>query len=138
MDCIFCKIIKGEIPAEIVYKDDHVMAMLDVNPKAPGHTIIIPKRHAPTVLDLTEEETAHFFKIARRIIKTIDDALHSEGFTLGINHGEASGREVDHLHFHIIPRYLDDKGKDIQSVVNNPPKESLEGIRNKITACLSE
>ena len=131
MDCIFCKIIKGEIPAEIVYKDDHVMAMLDVNPKAPGHTIVVPRQHIETVLDLPDDELSHFFGAVKHVTEMITKTLRPDGFTLGINHGRAAGQAVDHLHFHIIPRYHNDGGTSLHGVVDNPPKESLEGIQKK-------
>ncbi len=132
-NCVFCKIISGEIPAEIVYKDEKAFAMLDINPRAPGHTMVIPVTHAETLLELPDDEISHFFKAVKRVTAMINRALSPDGFTLGINHGKVSGQAVDHLHFHIIPRYRNDKGTPLHGIVDNPPKESLEEIRRKIT-----
>lgn len=132
MDCLFCKIIKKEIPAEIIYDDDKTMAILDVNPRSPGHTMILPKIHAENILDLPEEKIEGVFKAVKKVTELLNKSLKPEGFTIGINHGKISGQVIDHLHIHIIPRFKDDGGGSVHSVVNNPPKESLRKIKNKI------
>jgi len=131
-DCLFCKIIKGEIPSEVVYQDEHAFAFLDIHPKAPGHTMVIPKVHAEHLLELPDVEIAPFFTAVKRAQEMVDKAIKPTGYTLGINHGRVSGQEVDHLHFHIIPRWLGDNGKSIHSVVDNPPKEDLSVIAERI------
>ena len=132
MDCIFCKIIKGEIPAEKIYEDEHVIAILDANPRAAGHRIVIPKIHAPTLFELPDDEITPFFKTVKNVSRQIYKALHPAGLTMGLNHGEASGQTVDHLHFHIIPRFEGDGGGSVQSVVNNPPERELSEVAERI------
>ncbi|MDP3052707.1 MAG: HIT family protein [bacterium] len=132
MNCLFCSIIKKEIPAEIIYEDEKTLAILDINPRAPGHTMVLSKVHSETVLDLPENEVEPLFSAVKKITKLIQKSLKPEGFTIGINHGKISGQVVDHLHIHIIPRFENDGGSSIHSVVNNPPKESLREIKNKI------
>ncbi|MEK7590561.1 MAG: HIT family protein [Patescibacteria group bacterium] len=131
-DCLFCKISKKEISAQFVYENDGAMAILDVNPRAPGHTMVIPKIHAENILDLPEEQIAPLFLTVKKITDILNKAFQPDGFTIGINHGKASGQVVEHLHIHVIPRFTNDGGKSIHSVVNNPPKGSLEEIANKI------
>ncbi len=131
-DCLFCKISKKEISAQFVYENDGAMAILDVNPRAPGHTMVIPKIHAENILDLPEEQIAPLFLTVKKITDILNKAFQPDGFTIGINHGKASGQVVEHLHIHVIPRFANDGGKSIHSVVNNPPKGSLEEIVNKI------
>lgn len=131
-NCLFCKIIKKEIPSEVVYEDDRVFAFLDIHPRSPGHTMVIPKVHAEHLLELPDEEIAPLFTAVKRVQEKIEKAIKPTGYTLGINHGKVSGQEVDHLHFHIIPRWLDDGGKSIHSVVDNPPKEELSEIAERI------
>lgn len=133
-ECVFCKIINKEIKAEIVYEDDDVLAFLDMMPRAPGHAMVIPKTHAANLLELPDEKIGLFFGAVKKAIKMVENGLSPDGFTLGINHNEAAGQVVPHLHFHIIPRWKNDGGKGIQGVVNNPPQESLEQIAKKITA----
>ena len=132
MECLFCKIKDKQIPSHAVYEDAHVFAFLDIHPLAAGHTVVIPKAHSETILDFPETEMKPFLKGVKEVTAQIKKALKPDGFTMGINHGKASGQSVDHLHFHIIPRWLRDKGGSLHSVVKNPPKESLEKIAQRI------
>lgn len=132
--CIFCKIAKGEIPAEKIYEDEHVLAFLDILPRAPGHTMIIPKIHVEFFEDLPKDQIEPFFGAAQSVLQMIKRALNPDGFTLGINHGKVSGQEVPHLHLHIMPRWLGDGGHSLQSIVSNNPQEDLKSIAEKIRA----
>ena len=132
MDCIFCKMTKKEISSEIVYEDDFALGVLDVNPRSLGHTMILPKTHAENILDLPDDYIGPVFQAVKRVTELLKKSFNSDGFTIGINHGQASGQVVDHLHIHIMPRWLDDRGETIQSLVNNQPKESLEEVKNRI------
>ena len=132
MDCLFCKIIKKEIPAEIIYENDKVLAILDVDPRAPGHTMILPKFHSQNLLDLPKTEIGPVFEAVAEVTRLLQKNLKPEGFTIGINHGKISGQVIDHLHIHIIPRFKNDGGDSVHSVVNNPPKQSLKEIKSQI------
>lgn len=131
-DCLFCKIVKGEIPAERVYEDDIAVAFLDIMPRTPGHTMVIPKIHVENFVDLPKEQIGPFFEAAQKVAVTVERALAPDGFTLGMNHGKVSGQEVPHLHFHIMPRWEGDGGGSIQSVVANKPKEGIAIVAEKI------
>jgi histidine triad (HIT) family protein len=132
MDCLFCKIAAKEIPTSIVYEDDATLGILDVHPRSPGHTMVIPKAHAENILDLPPEAVGPVFTAVKKVTSLLQKSLQPDGFTIGVNHGRVSGQTVDHLHIHIMPRWNDDGGGSIHSVVNNPPQESLEEIRTKI------
>lgn len=132
MDCIFCKIIAKEIPSYGIYEDDHALAFLDINPRAPGHTMIIPKVHAVTLLDLPTAEIGPLFAAVKAVTAKIEKTLKPDGFTIGINHGDASGQTVKHLHVHVIPRWKDDGGGSIHSVVSNPSSEDIEKTLERI------
>lgn len=132
MDCLFCKITKKEISAEIVYEDAAAIAILDINSKAPGHTMVLPKVHAENILDLPENQIGPTFLTVQRVTAILQKALQPKGFTIGINHGRVSGQTIDHLHIHILPRFEGDQGGSIHSVVDNPPKDSLKEMANKI------
>lgn len=132
MNCIFCKIINKEIPAEIIYEDDDAVAVLDVHPRAPGHAMILPKVHAENILDLLEDKIEGIFKAVKKVTESLNKSLAPDGFTIGINHGKVSGQTIDHLHIHIIPRWFNDGGGSVHDVVNNQPRESLEEIKDLI------
>ncbi len=132
MDCLFCKIRDKEIGAEFVYEDEHAFGILDINPIAPGHTMIIPKVHSENLIDLPDEEIGAVFSAVKKLTLILKKAFNPEGFTIGINHGRVSGQVIDHLHIHIIPRFENDGGKSVHSVVDNPPKESLAEMAGKI------
>ncbi len=131
-DCIFCKIASGQIPAQTVYEDSHTLAFLDITPRTSGHAMVIPKTHAPNLLELPDAEIAPLFTAVKKVAEMLSRKLKCDGITVGINQGRASGQEVDHLHVHVMPRWHGDGGGPIQVVVNNKPKETLEEIHKKI------
>ena len=102
-DCIFCKIIKGEIPANKVYEDDDVLAFHDINPAAPIHILVIPKKHISMLTDLTTEDEALVGKIYTTINKiATQEGFDKQGYRVITNCGKDSGQEVMHIHFHIL------------------------------------
>ncbi len=132
-DCIFCKIARGEIkPAGTLLENEKAMAFLDVKPRSPGHTLVIPKIHAGTLTDLEDSFVGPVFEAVREITARIKRTLDAESFSIGINDGPAAGQEVAHLHVHIMPRFAGDGGRPIQSLVDNSPRETLEVIAQKI------
>lgn len=131
-DCLFCKIAAGEIPADKVYEDKHAIAFLDINPVAPGHTMVIPKVHAETYLDLPDEEVCPLGEALKKVTTMVKEALKPDGFNIGANMKKAAGQAVDHLHIHIIPRWEGDGGGSMHSIVKNPPKEDIKEIAEKI------
>ncbi|MDR2893190.1 MAG: HIT family protein [Deltaproteobacteria bacterium] len=108
-DCIFCRIIKGEIPCSKVYENEHVLAFLDLNPAAPGHTLVVPKKHAATLLELEPGTGDALLQAMRRIGHAQLQVAGAEGFNCLQNNFPASGQEVMHLHWHVIPRRAGDR-----------------------------
>lgn len=103
MDCIFCKILEKKIPAKIIYEDDLVIAFEDVNPQAPVHALIIPRKHISTNLDITEKDnalTGRMFQAANKI--AVDKGIAERGFRLVMNCNPESGQTVFHVHLHIL------------------------------------
>ena len=109
MDCIFCKIIKGDIPSYTVYEDEYVKCFLDVNPISNGHTLIVPKKHFTDINDISMEYLTKINETAKEIVKLLNDKLNPSGFRLVQNNG--SVQEVKHYHLHIIPIYSGRKAK---------------------------
>lgn len=103
MDCIFCKIIAGEIPAYKIYEDDLVLAFLDVHPDSNGHTLIIPKKHTLDLESIDSETLTHIMDVAKIIKKKLEDKLQISGVTLIQNNGNV--QEVKHYHLHLKPHY---------------------------------
>lgn len=102
-DCIFCKIINKEIPSEIVYEDDKVIAFKDINPAAPIHILVVPKKHIATLLDVTDEDKDLISYIYQTINKIANEQKFAQnGFRVIANCGKDSGQEVMHIHFHVI------------------------------------
>ena len=116
MDCLFCKIINGEIPSYKVYEDNLVFAFLDVNPKENGHTLIVPKKHYTDYLELDSEIVNHIFAIAKKLGQEICQKLNAEGTTFVWNYGNE--QVIKHFHLHIIPRYSRKKKMNVEDVYN--------------------
>ncbi|RMD66290.1 HIT domain-containing protein [Candidatus Pacearchaeota archaeon] len=102
-DCVFCKIAEGELPAEKIYEDNLSVAFLDINPVNPGHTLLIPKAHYPTMVDTPDEVVAHLYKTAKRLMHKIQEAMNADFVVLSV-----VGVDVAHFHIHLVPRYFDD------------------------------
>lgn len=119
MDCIFCKIVDGEIPSYTLYEDEYVKCFLDVNPVSNGHALIIPKKHFVDATDIESKYVLKIFETARKVMLQISKNLKPDGFRLTQNNGNV--QEVKHYHLHIIPTYK-----------NKQDKLSVEEIYNKI------
>src|SRR4030042_5328903 len=108
MDCIFCRIVAGEIPAQTIYKDDKTVAFLDVNPSTLGHTLVIPKAHWADIQSLPSDLAEFLFGTVSKVAKMLEKAFSTKHFTIGFNNGRLSGQEVDHIHVHLLPRFEGD------------------------------
>ena len=121
MDCIFCKIVNGEIPSYTLYEDELVKVFLDVNPDVNGHTLIIPKKHYTDLFDIDNNTLMHIMDVAKKIDKILSDKLHTDGLTLVQNNGLK--QEVKHFHLHLKPQYK-----------NEEKLLPVEEVYNKISA----
>lgn len=115
-DCLFCKIINGDIPCFKVYEDELVLAFLDINPKSNGHTLIIPKKHFKDIYDIDETTLSHIMKNAKKIMDLLNEKLNPDGFTLVQNNGVV--QEVKHFHLHVMPYYKDSVLKSAEETWN--------------------
>lgn len=109
-DCIFCKIIKGEIPSAKVYEDENVFAFLDISQVTKGHTLVIPKAHEKNVYELSSESAQNVFTAVPKIANAIKSSYNPIGLNLLNNNGEKAGQSVFHFHIHLIPRYGEGDG----------------------------
>ena len=132
-DCIFCKIVAGEIPASKVYEDDHFLAFLDISQVTPGHTLVIPKKHARNLLEMTPDETADLFNIVSRVTKKVESATQPQGMNIISNMEEIAGQSVFHTHVHILPRYSQEDGLKIDFIAHEPDFNRLAQLAKDIS-----
>lgn len=116
MSCIFCRIVAGEIPGEIVASDDHSVAFLDVQPLADGHVLVVPRTHVATVEAMAPADAAGVFAMVHRLAGPVRRAVGAAGNIIGINDGAATGQTVPHVHVHIVPRWEGDGGGSIHTI----------------------
>ena len=108
MDCIFCKIVAGEIPAIKVLDDEHVIAFMDINPATPGHVLVIPRRHAENIFEIPESDLAALMSGVKKCASAVRDALNAGGVTIIQLNGKASDQIIPHIHVHVMPRQKND------------------------------
>ena len=131
-NCVFCAIAAGEIPCFKVYEDDLVLAYLDINPFAEGHTLVIPKAHTTGLLDTPEETLAALLARVKKVAAHLKTALGCDGFHILQNNGAAAGQTVGHIHFHIVPRR---EGDPIEFANRPGDMEHLKALAARIGVC---
>ena len=131
---IFARILRGELPAIKVYEDDQVLAFMDIMPQADGHTLVIPKSPALTLLDLDPEVAAYTIKIVQKITQAIEKGLDANGIVLMQLSGAAAGQTVPHVHFHLIPSSIHELGKHALQMGD---QEKIKAFAEKIKAELT-
>ncbi len=127
-DCIFCRIAAGKIPCHKIYDSKDSLAFLDIKPHAQGHAVVIPKAHAVRIFDLNDAQVRDFMTDVTQTMKRIQEVLDPDGFNVGWNHNTAGGQVVPHLHIHIFPRYTNDGGGSMHSIIKNPGSRSVDEI----------
>lgn len=108
MNCIFCKIINGDIPSKKIYEDDICLVILDISQATKGHMLVIPKTHYQNIIECDEETNKHLFSIAKKMAQRTLDVLKADGVNILVNTNEVAGQSVFHFHIHVIPRYTND------------------------------
>ena len=128
MDCIFCKIISGDIQAKIIVETEKSLAFMDAFPLTKGHSLVIPKTHYEKIQDISSEDNADLFETVRKVISKVDKITNAT--LLAIHNGKESGQEIPHVHVHLIPRSSQDSAGPVHSMFKNQPKLSDEEISN--------
>ena len=130
-DCIFCKIVRGELPSYKVYEDEKTLAFLDINPVNAGHTLVVPKKHSHNIFDIAPEDWAAVTESARKIAIAIEKGLQTDGVNIGMNNREHAGQLVDHPHLHVIPRFKSDGLKLMpqRKYLDHEAEQAAEKIR---------
>lgn len=135
MDCVFCKIVSGEIPSTRLYEDARTVAFMDVNPLNDGHCLVVTRAHAATLFDAAEADLQAVIATARRVATAIREALKPEGLNMLQANGPAAFQSVPHFHLHLVPRWSGDgKGFDWKLVPGD--RERIQATAEKIRAAL--
>jgi histidine triad (HIT) family protein len=136
-DCVFCKIVAGQIPSTRVYEDEHTLAFMDIGQVNPGHVLVAAKKHADNLYALDDAQVAALAHTSARVARAIRDAFKSEGLSVYQANGKAAGQTVFHYHVHLLPRHAGD-GMELTWPVKNPPREKLEDYAARIRAGLGQ
>lgn len=135
--CVFCEIVAGRSPASVVHEDDRVVAIMDIGPVNPGHTLVLPKDHLPYLADLSDDIAAEVFLAGKRIAAAIRATeLRSEGINLWWSDGEAAFQDVFHAHLHVLPRFVGDGFRIDADWSQRPPRDVLDRHAAMIGAAL--
>lgn len=126
MNCIFCKIIQGEIPAKIIKETEKSLAFLDAFPLTRGHTLVIPKKHYEKIQDMSTEDNSDLFETVHKVSAKVDKITNAT--LIAIHNGKQSGQEIPHVHVHLIPRSPEDSAGPVHSMFKETPKLSNEEI----------
>ena len=136
-DCVFCRIVAGQIPSTRVYEDEHTLAFMDIGQVNPGHVLVAVKKHADNLYALDDAQAAAVARASARIARAIRNAFKPEGLSVYQANGKAAGQTVFHYHVHLLPRHAGD-GMELIWPVKNPPRELLEDYAGRIRAGLTE
>jgi histidine triad (HIT) family protein len=129
-DCLFCKIVAGEIPSTRVHEDERTIAFMDINPGTRGHLLVIPRAHATDLLEISDEDLAACARTAKQMAARVKERLHADGVNLLNSCGQAAWQTVFHFHIHVIPRYAGDPLR--------LPWHPAPGDRDEIAAAAAE
>lgn len=134
-DCVFCKIVAGQIPSTRVFEDEHTLAFMDIGHVNPGHTLVAVKKHAANVFELEEAQAEAVARAMVRISRALKKTFEPEGLSVYQANGKAAGQTVFHYHVHLLPRHAGD-GMELVWPVKNPPRATLEEYAARIRAAL--
>ena len=135
-DCVFCRIVAGQIPSTKVHEDEHTLAFMDLGQVNPGHVLVAVKKHAANVYELDDVQAAAAARASTRVARAIRDAFAPAGLSVYQANGKAAGQTVFHYHVHLLPRHEAD-GMELTWPVKNPPREKLESYAEEIRKRLS-
>ncbi len=130
-ECLFCKIAMGEFPSQKVYEDAEHMAFLDINPRNPGHTLVIPRKHYETILEMPDGEASDLFRLVKKMAIAVKKGMSADGISIGQSNERAAGQVIPHVHFHVIPRFASEGPPGLESML--PTKKLTKEIFEETT-----
>ncbi len=139
-NCVFCKIVAGEIPAKVIMQNEKAMALLDAFPLAAGHSLVIPKSHYAKVQKMSEQDAKAVFEIVWKLVGAVETGSEVNASTIAIHNGSEAGQEVPHVHVHIVPRKRGDGAGPIHSMFKVKPKlssQEMDSLCERIASNIS-
>ncbi len=134
-DCVFCRIVAGQIPSTRVFEDEHALAFMDLGQVNPGHVLVAVKKHAENIYELDDAQAAAIARASAHVARAIREAFNPEGLSVYQANGKPAGQTVFHYHVHLVPRHAGD-GMELIWPAKNPPRERLQEYAGKIRAKL--
>ncbi|MFH1294872.1 MAG: HIT family protein [Candidatus Aenigmatarchaeota archaeon] len=133
-NCIFCNIVGGKIPSLKVYEDSKHVAFLDINPRNPGHTVVVTKAHVGTLMEMSEEDAGSLFKTARKVALAVKTAVAAHGISISQSNGIAAGQRVPHVHVHVIPRFETESPPGLEEIIPTKrlDQNTLKAVGDKV------
>lgn len=137
-NCLFCKIIKKEIPSEIVYEDNATLAFLDINPRNPGHLLVIPKNHYVEIFEAPDADLSSLITTVKKMASAAKTGMKADGISITQSNGQAAGQVINHLHFHVIPRFLSEGPQGLEAILptKKMTNEMIQEVKKSIMANL--
>lgn len=135
-DCIFCRIVRGELPSTKVYEDEHVLAFMDIGPIIHGHTLVIPKQHVDPITQATPEQLGRVIAVVQKIAAAQLKGLKANGVNVHQSNGSCAGQVVPHVHFHVIPRYEGDGHRWNWAAKKYESLDDMKALAERIKAAL--
>jgi histidine triad (HIT) family protein len=130
-ECLFCKIAMGDVPSQKLYEDAEHLAFLDINPRNPGHTLVMPKKHYETILEMPDNEIGELFRLVKKIAVAVKKGMNADGISIGQSNERAAGQVIPHVHVHVIPRFLSEGPPGLESIL--PTKKLTKEIFDETT-----
>ena len=130
-DCLFCGIVAGDVPAQIVDSDEHTVAFMDINPATRGHALVVPREHTSDLMEISDEDLARTNAAARRLARRMDEVLEPDGFNILNSCRPAAWQTIFHFHLHVIPRYDDDPLK-LPWIPRGADEQEIAAIADRI------
>jgi histidine triad (HIT) family protein len=130
-ECLFCGIVAGDVPAQIVDSDEHTVAFMDINPATRGHALVVPREHTSDLMEISDEDLARTNAAARRLARRMDEVLEPDGFNILNSCGPAAWQTIFHFHLHVIPRYDDDPLK-LPWIPRGADEQEIAAIADRI------
>lgn len=138
-NCIFCSIVEGKVPAVKVFEDAKHIAFLDINPRNPGHTVVIPRAHRPSLKEMTDDEVGELFKAAKRVATAVITGVGAHGISIAQSNGIAAGQRVPHVHVHVIPRFETETPPGLEEILPSKRLDpaALKAVGDKVKSGFS-